>query len=206
MEILSNNNVSEQIEKSEDAHAHFMIRDRDTGKIFDLRNPSDYKKVNTDLEKLSNYNLNQEDKKFYVECYKLNQKIRTKFFKYCERGEISKIKQLLDTRRSPDLIAPINEKYMHGFTVLHVAVSNSKYTWFTIDNMDVVDILLDHCTDLEAVTSLKRSPFHIAVLKNFLNIVKLLVSCGCNIQAKDSDGNTSLHYACRVGKLLLYHA
>jgi len=118
MEILSNSNQN-------DDEAHYMIRDKDSGKVFDLRVQNDYEKINDNLEKLSNYNLKEEEKKFYIECHKLNQKIKTKFFKHCERGEIKKILSLLDTNKSPDLRAPINEKYLHGYTVLHVAVSNS---------------------------------------------------------------------------------
>lgn len=127
MEIINNQTASDK-----DNDEHFMIKDKDTGKVFDLRNHNDYEKINENLEMLSNYYLKEEDKKFHIEYYKLSQKIKTKFFKACERGDALKIKKLLDKRKSPDMIAPINEKYMHGYSVLHVAVSNSKFTFLIL--------------------------------------------------------------------------
>ena len=53
--------------------------------------------------------------------------------------------------------------------------------------------------DIEALTSMKRSPLHIAVLKDNHYLVDLLISCGANINCKDSDDNTPLHLSAKLG-------
>jgi hypothetical protein len=63
---------------------------------------------------------------YMVENLKIQEKIDTKFFKACERGEIEKVIQMLNRKTSRDRKPDINEKYMHNFTVLHIAITNSK--------------------------------------------------------------------------------
>jgi len=76
------------------------------------------------------------------------------------------------------------------------------YLWNLLsDNLKVIDILLDKGSDIEAITSIRRTPFHIAVIKGYYEVAKLLVSCGCNINAVDHEKNTALHFASRVGKI-----
>lgn len=53
---------------------------------------------------------------------------------------------------------------------------------------------------------MKRSPLHIAVLKDNYFMVDLLISCGANINCKDSDENTPLHLSSKLGydKITIY--
>jgi ankyrin repeat protein len=53
---------------------------------------------------------------------------------------------------------------------------------------------------------MKRSPLHIAVLKDNYYLVDYLISCGANINCKDSDDNTPLHLSAKLGyeKLTAY--
>ncbi len=46
---------------------------------------------------------------------------------------------------------------------------------------------------------MKRSPLHIATLKNNLTMVDFLLSCGANINCQDIDLNTPLHLAAKLG-------
>ena len=54
-------------------------------------------------------------------------------------------------------------------------------------------------TDINAKTSINRTPLHLACLHGFIEVAKVLVEYGADINAVDDDHNTSLHYACMHG-------
>jgi len=55
--------------------------------------------------------------------------------------------------------------------------------------------VLDNNGDVDPVTQSLRTPLHIACLRGRLEIAKLLIQRGANVDAQDIDGNTSLHFA-----------
>jgi len=59
--------------------------------------------------------------------------------------------------------------------------------------------LIENASDIEALTTMKRSPLHIATLKNNFSMVDHLLSCGANINCQDIDLNTPLHLASKLG-------
>ena len=96
-----------------------MVRDLDTGRIFDARKE--------EHSKFLGLNRKGEDRIVYaVENLKILEKINTKFFKSCERGELEKVIFMLNRKASIDRKPNINEKYLHNYTVLHIAVTNCK--------------------------------------------------------------------------------
>lgn len=54
-------------------------------------------------------------------------------------------------------------------------------------------------TNLDARTSINRTPLHLACLHGHLAVVKLLVRALADINALDDDLNTPLHYAAMNG-------
>ncbi len=102
----------------------FLVKDLDSGEVFDIRLPHETKKLQS---KIHNYNhLNEDQINFIVENLKIKEKINTKFFKACEKADLEKITELLDRKTSRDRKPNINEKYLHDYTVLHVAVTNGR--------------------------------------------------------------------------------
>jgi hypothetical protein len=76
-------------------------------------------------------NINTKDSikfknKAKIKNHLITDKIHQKFFKACERGEIEKVKSMLDKRLSQDRKPNINHKYLHDYTVLHISITNSK--------------------------------------------------------------------------------
>ena len=63
----------------------------------------------------------------------------------------------------------------------------------------IVEILLKKEANIEAKTSMSRTPLHISCMRGHFNIIKLLVSFKANINAVDNDFCTPLHYASEHG-------
>lgn len=88
-----------------------------------------------------------------------------------------------------------------GLTPLHVAVLH--------DQLVIVDFLLDHDTDINAVDSDGMTALHYACVKGHQNILLLMLHANADPAMTDSRGNTPLHLAVDRGhescvKALLY--
>ena len=68
---------------------------------------------------------------------------------------------------------------------------------------DACEILLfqGEGTDINAKTSMNRTPLHLASLHGHLSVVKVLIREGSDINAVDIEKNTALHYASINGHL-----
>ena len=53
--------------------------------------------------------------------------------------------------------------------------------------------------EINVFTKFHRSPLHIAAIRGFLEVVKVLYEFNIDINAVDNDGNTALHFACENG-------
>ena len=107
-------------------------------------------------------------------------------------------KEILHSERIPD----INSKFKEGNTVLHIAVSNTKY--------NMCELLLDLGADIEAQNSKGRTPLHIAVLNSNKALTDLLLSYDADINCVDNKQYTPLFYATILGnkeiiEMLLLH-
>jgi hypothetical protein len=60
-----------------------------------------------------------------LEYLNYQERLRTKMFRYCEQGNLKKLKILLDKNQPNDSIPDVNSKFLHNYTVLHIAVANS---------------------------------------------------------------------------------
>mmetsp|Transcript_32842 Transcript_32842/g.29701 ORF Transcript_32842/g.29701 Transcript_32842/m.29701 type:complete len:119 (-) Transcript_32842:1338-1694(-) len=65
--------------------------------------------------------------------------------------------------------------------------------------IEVVEVLLEHNANIEAKTSMQRTPLHLSCMRGNLPIVKILVKHKANLNATDNDFNTPLHYVCEHG-------
>ena len=52
------------------------------------------------------------------------EKINRKFFKICEKGDISKVIKMLNKKLSKDRRPDLNNKFLHNYTVLHISITN----------------------------------------------------------------------------------
>jgi len=58
---------------------------------------------------------------------------------------------------------------------------------------------LENGAEINALTKFKRNSLHIATLRGYLNVTKVLYKFKINFNAADIDGNTALHFAAEGG-------
>jgi ankyrin repeat protein len=61
--------------------------------------------------------------------------------------------------------------------------------------MEVIVELLKQGSSVNSLTSIKRTPLHLATIKNNLKIVKYLLKHKSDLNAIDADKNTCMHLA-----------
>ena len=171
----------------------FIIKNLDTGEELDVRdeNKESYPQH---LAKV----LNLEDKQFELEnFYKNKREMNSKLWQAIERNDINLCKELLDRDIYNDLVAQTNAKGLNDWTALHIAASEGF--------KDACEVLLfqGEGTDINAKTSMNRTPLHLASLHGHLPVVKVLIREGADINALDVENNSALHYAAIHGHLPL---
>jgi ankyrin repeat protein len=169
----------------------YTIKNLDTGEEVDIRdeNKESYPII---LAKV----LNLESKQLEIEnFYKEKRKNNSKLWEAVERNDINLCKELLDREIHADLVAQTNAKGLNDWTALHIASSEGF--------KDACEVLLfqGEGTNIDARTSMKRTPLHLACLHGHLAVVKVLIREGADINAIDIEHNTSLHYASINGHL-----
>ena len=105
---------------------------------------------------------------------------KERFFKAAERGDIERIKELMD-------YVDINAKDAYGINALmHALIFN---------NLESVEFLLENGADVNSADYEYQTPLMYAVQKNNAEIVNLLISKGADLNAKDMRDRTALDIA-----------
>lgn len=108
-----------------------------------------------------------------------------------EAGDLEKVQSLLDKDKYKEFVANIRFQGLDEFTALHFAAQENRY--------EVCQFLIENGANLEAKSSIGRTPLHLCSIKGHADIVKLLVNNGADINCQDSDMYTPLHYASELG-------
>lgn len=93
---------------------------------FPQNEPKDIREeeINLDNRKIPTI-ITNPDTEHTIEYLNYQERLRTKMFRYCEQGNLKKLKILLDKNQPNDSIPDLNAKFLHDYTVLHIAVANS---------------------------------------------------------------------------------
>lgn len=123
----------------------------------------------------------------------IKRKMNIALWESVEQNDVESVAKLLDTEKYSKFVAEPNAKGLNDWTSLHMA-SAYGYT-----NICQILISSSKNTDINARTSIKRTPLHLAALHNHFSVVKLLVQNGADINLTDNENNTALHYASMQG-------
>lgn len=92
------------------------------------------------------------------------------------------------------MVADVNAKGLDNWHALHFAVNGG--------HEDIVRELVSiPGIEIEAISSTKRTPLHIATSLGKTNIIKILIEKGADPNCKDDEGATPLHYASQYGMI-----
>uniref|UniRef100_UPI003F4CAC90 ankyrin repeat domain-containing protein n=1 Tax=Brachyspira catarrhinii TaxID=2528966 RepID=UPI003F4CAC90 len=127
---------------------------------------------------IERYKILKKDKEVHNSLDRVLAKDR--FFKAAEKGDIERIKELMD-------YVDINTKDAYGINALmHALIFN---------NLESVEFLLENGADVNSIDYEYQTPLMYAVKKNNAEIVKLLISKGADINFKDAKNRTALDIA-----------
>ena len=121
-------------------------------------------------------------------------KSQQEFLWAAESGDLPKLKKYLDKSIMQGMVADVNGKGLDQWTALHFA-SNEGHT------IIIKELLKQPGIDLESMSTIQRTPLHIAALKGHLDCVRALVEKGANPSCRDFDESTPLHYAAEFGSI-----
>ena len=110
----------------------------------------------------------------------------------CRGGHVNVARVLLE--KCPNTINLTTLKMLKKcghYTPLHLAAES--------DNVDCIELLLQHRASIEAATSVGRTPLRIAVANGHLPAVKCLLAKGARATATDDEDSLPLHDACSNG-------
>ena len=110
----------------------------------------------------------------------VNKDNETALMEACNKGKIDVINGLLDARANPN-IADAN-----GCTCLHHAAGGDC-------SKDVLQIIINHGTDVNATTKGKETALMKACKKGNINVVNVLLNAGADTSIVDAHSDTCLH-------------
>ena len=119
-------------------------------------------------------------------------RIESAFLNAAKKGDLARIKSLLDNNRELDLD---NVKTsIFGLRPLHLAAEN--------DHVQVVEFLLAKGANVNATErEMANTPLHVAAYKGHTQIAELLLSKGADINAQNKNGSTPLYEAVLWGRM-----
>ena len=123
----------------------------------------------------------------------LKRKMNTMLWESVSKNDQDSVSKLLDPEKYSVFRADTNAKGLNKWTALHIA---SAYGY---KRMCKILLKIAPETKLNAKTSIKRTPLHLATFHNNLSVVKFLIRSGADISIQDSEKNTALHLASMQG-------
>lgn len=168
----------------------FFIKDKSTGMTYDLNQQDSIIFLHEQNEKLFKLTVPASDKP-WSEWWNKKKEQNSELLAASEKGNLKKVRDLLNKQKHGDLAADINAKGLDDYTALHYAVSEG--------HEEIVDLLLLTGANINAHTIEQRTPLHIAASRGNMKLIKKLCMMHADINAQDKDGNTPTHILSQHG-------
>ncbi|CDP07971.1 unnamed protein product [Coffea canephora] len=107
--------------------------------------------------------------------------------------EAARYDDIDDLRSLASAGTSLDSKDSHGRTALHMASANG--------HLDIVEYLVHHRVDINAVNVEHNTPLHWACLNGHIEVVKCLILAGANVSALNSHERTPVDEAVTGGKM-----
>eukprot|EP00826_Nyctotherus_ovalis_P024191 TRINITY_DN1874_c0_g1_i3.p1 TRINITY_DN1874_c0_g1~~TRINITY_DN1874_c0_g1_i3.p1 ORF type:complete len:656 (-),score=158.71 TRINITY_DN1874_c0_g1_i3:158-2125(-) len=172
------NALIEESKESPVNDSMFIIRDKTTGAVYDIRSQEFCFGMYIDP---SSVNDSQE------KCEKLNLQL----LRASEIGDLEEAKNTLEPIKNAGWIANINVKDLCDFTPLHNAVGEG--------HTHMAKFFLEKGASINAVTESGRTPLHLACYNGNKEIIELLLANSADINLQDDEGNTPAHILAECG-------
>ncbi|CAD8069131.1 unnamed protein product [Paramecium primaurelia] len=174
--------------------AAFLIKDQDTGIVYDIRNTE---KIPVNREYMTK--LKKRHKSAWQGWWQQKKENNQCLLNYVKSNNIKEVEKLLEIT-SKDLKPEINIRDENGLIPLHYSCMNQNY--------ELALLLLKNEADCDLINSQGQTALSICAQKGCEYILSLLLTIGADINHMDNLQNTPLHYACyfqhkRVCEILL---
>lgn len=117
MEMLNNDNMFDEIDMGQidDEDRQFLLIDKDTGKVYDMRNEMHLQRLQEKQTRLTSdlstsNSQSSQSQKAWSDWWKQKRGNNQDFILAAEYGNLEEIKRLLDKEKLQDLVADVNNK------------------------------------------------------------------------------------------------
>ncbi|KAL4504253.1 hypothetical protein ABPG72_021091 [Tetrahymena utriculariae] len=180
--------VRKNAQPQKDLSEMFLIRDQDTGQVYDIRQID---KIDT-FQKTNNQEyfdkLKKRHKNAWQGWWNSKKENNIKMIQSVRQNSFSIIEQLLQHERA-DLRADTDFKDQNQWSSIHYAAYNG--------NASILNLLISHDADVNITNNLEQTALMIAAEKGFDEIVDICIKAGAEINRQDLNQNTALHFACK---------
>jgi len=198
MDLLNNENMFEELDMGQidEEERQFYLIDKDTGRAYDMRNEVHLQILSEKQTRLTT-ELNTtsgSSSRAWSDWWRQKHTNNQNFLLAAEEGDLDEVRKLLNKDIHQDLVADLNHKGLDQWTALHFAASEGR--------LEVVKELITK-PDIEKQphSSLLRTPLHMACMRGFTKVARVLILNGADKDVKDFDENTPLHCASEFGHI-----
>lgn len=107
----------------DDEDKMFLIVDKDTGKVYDIRNDMHVEKITEHTTKMAQDTDKSKNGKAWEGWWKQKKRNDQDLLIAAENGDIKEVSRLLDKGQLQDLIADVNCRGLDNWTALHFAAN-----------------------------------------------------------------------------------
>ncbi|EAR83752.4 Serine/Threonine kinase domain protein (macronuclear) [Tetrahymena thermophila SB210] len=175
--------------RNQKINQQFLVINRDTGEIYDLRNPESTQQLVENTVKAEHLKKNKLP---WEEWWKQKKQNNMDLLLASQQNDFLKCSQYLHDSKGDLKAEPNFCDLQTGWAPIHFACLNC--------NIQLVNKLIVNEANINQETNNQVTPLMIAAEQGSEEIVILLLKAGAEIDMQDENGNTALHIACMLSK------
>jgi tRNA A-37 threonylcarbamoyl transferase component Bud32 len=125
--------------------------------------------------------------------FRLTQQCNERLWLAIEQNDVEEVKSLVDPMKTLEASPQVNAIGLNKWNSLHMAAARG------FDEICEILLEAEEGVNVNAKSSMGRTPLHLAVIHRHFMVVTRLLSVGAEIEEADCEGNRPLHYAASQG-------